>query len=370
MGGLHEDLERQAERRRAPASARGGDVAGEAAALCAYSVDTAAHMNEADARTWLGCPDRDEAQRASLIRRIYLGQPSGHVPAPGEPPQPMGRQPRQAMARSVARWAGDEGLLTRPLRFDGVTLWAPPPTPTPELERADGELRVCVAPGAPLAAGRVLSPFGPRASRTVPGETRMHGGADYPAPVGTPVMAVADGYVTHATVNGARGFARYGKTLVLKHPQWPGVGVSEPAAIRTLYAHLDTILVNNGDMVRAGQLVGTVGETNGSQNAPDTTFTTGNAHLHFEVAHGPYPRPPASNTTDPRAVRLDPVAWLAAQPACAAATDDVERLAEPEDLSPRDGSHARADGGRTLPAWGSVLGLLGALGVAYVVSKD
>ncbi|MBK8045672.1 MAG: M23 family metallopeptidase [Anaerolineales bacterium] len=41
----------------------------------------------------------------------------------------------------------------------------------------------------------------------------------------------------------------------------------------TLYAHLDTILVNEGDVVGQGQALGTVGST-GNSTGP---------HLHFEI---------------------------------------------------------------------------------------
>jgi murein DD-endopeptidase MepM/ murein hydrolase activator NlpD len=57
---------------------------------------------------------------------------------------------------------------------------------------------------------------------------------------------------------------------------WPGgnfVSISSETGYRTGYAHLQTVLVNTGDLVQAGAQIGTVGSTG---------YSTG-PHLHYEI---------------------------------------------------------------------------------------
>jgi murein DD-endopeptidase MepM/ murein hydrolase activator NlpD len=85
-----------------------------------------------------------------------------------------------------------------------------------------------------------------------------HSGIDLAAARGTPVRATLPGIVT--VVVSATG---YGLHVVIDH----GDGLS------SLYGHLDTVLVMSGDVVTAGQVIGTVGST-GNATGP---------HLHFEI---------------------------------------------------------------------------------------
>jgi len=91
----------------------------------------------------------------------------------------------------------------------------------------------------------------------------VHEGQDMFAPVGTPVVAVADGVVIEAGGGDARG--NY-------------VAIYEPRARRTyVYLHMEAAaLVKPGHRVRTGQPVGRLGCT-GSCFGP---------HLHFEVREG------------------------------------------------------------------------------------
>jgi murein DD-endopeptidase MepM/ murein hydrolase activator NlpD len=93
--------------------------------------------------------------------------------------------------------------------------------------------------------------FGPRGDR-------FHSGVDYPAPIGTPVAAAADG-----TVIGVGRADGYGNLVVVQHT----------SGVTTLYAHLSKILVTSGRRVTGGAVVGLVGQT-GDATGP---------HLHFEV---------------------------------------------------------------------------------------
>jgi len=105
--------------------------------------------------------------------------------------------------------------------------------------------------------GIVTSRFGKRDDPFTQA-TRMHDGLDIAAERGSGVRAVRSGTVVLA---GNRD--GYGKVVMLDH----GDG------LQTLYAHCDRIDVRPGATVRAGQRLGTVGDT-GRATGP---------HLHFEV---------------------------------------------------------------------------------------
>ena len=77
-------------------------------------------------------------------------------------------------------------------------------------------------------------------------ERRAHLGVDYRAPVGAPVVAVADGVVVQAGANGASG-----RMVHLRH----GNG------FETEYLHLSSIGVRAGARVAQGDLIGRVGAT-------------------------------------------------------------------------------------------------------------
>lgn len=80
--------------------------------------------------------------------------------------------------------------------------------------------------------------------------------------LGKPVYAVADGRVAFA---GTGVGTSWGKLVCISHTSF-GVGSRS--------AHLDTVLVKTGDMVKAGQLIGTIGKGYGNKWV---------AHLHFDI---------------------------------------------------------------------------------------
>jgi lysostaphin len=90
------------------------------------------------------------------------------------------------------------------------------------------------------------------------GRTAMHEGIDFPASVGTSIVAAAGGVVTVAEFH-----PQYGNLLEIDHGN----------DLTTRYAHTSRILVHVGDIVRRGQHVADVGST-GRSTGP---------HLHFEV---------------------------------------------------------------------------------------
>ncbi len=106
--------------------------------------------------------------------------------------------------------------------------------------------------------GEVTAGFGERLD-PFSGEGAFHSGIDIAAPEGTPVRAAADGIVLHA----GPGEPGYGNDVLIDH----GWGIT------TKYAHLRRIFVVEGQEVKQGQVIGSVGMTG---------RTTG-PHLHYEV---------------------------------------------------------------------------------------
>lgn len=88
---------------------------------------------------------------------------------------------------------------------------------------------------------------------------RFHKGMDFTAPKGTDIQATGDGKVV--SINKVGG--GYGKHVLIDH----GYGY------KTLYAHMNTITVKQGERVKKGQKIGLVGST-GTSTAP---------HLHYEI---------------------------------------------------------------------------------------
>lgn len=105
--------------------------------------------------------------------------------------------------------------------------------------------------------GPITSGFGMR-FHPILRRNRMHNGIDFGAGHGSPIHAAADGIVIASTYG--KG---YGNMVILDH----GGGMS------TLYGHCSRRLVGQGQRVRRGQVIATVGAT-GLATGP---------HLHWEV---------------------------------------------------------------------------------------
>lgn len=102
------------------------------------------------------------------------------------------------------------------------------------------------------------SDFGPRV-HPVTGGSSFHTGDDLSAPTGTPVRAVANGIVNEANA----GDSIYGNQVILRH------GNKD----QTMYGHMDRFIVEPGQKVKEGQVIGYVGST-GLSTGP---------HLHLET---------------------------------------------------------------------------------------
>ena len=84
-----------------------------------------------------------------------------------------------------------------------------------------------------------------------------HTGVDFAMPIGTPVLAVADGKIENASWGKS-----YGKQVVQK-----------VAGGWVIYAHLDKVRIKPGQIAKKGDVIGEVGST-GNSSGP---------HLHFEM---------------------------------------------------------------------------------------
>ena len=101
--------------------------------------------------------------------------------------------------------------------------------------------------------GQIISPFGRR-------HRGWHAGMDIKAEIGAPILAAATGTVISSGQERA-----YGRVIRLEHD----------GGFVTVYAHTLENLVEVGDRVSAGTIIGTVGRSG---------WATG-PHLHFEIRH-------------------------------------------------------------------------------------
>ena len=127
-----------------------------------------------------------------------------------------------------------------------------------EIEAAEAEMEYLDFSGAhfPTIHGTLLnSPYGIR-------KHRLHRGVDLHLHIGDSVVAAYPGKVVVSKYN-RRGYGNY---IMVEHAN----------GTRTLYAHLQKRLVEVGDIVEGGQLIGKGGNT-GRSSGP---------HLHFEIRYG------------------------------------------------------------------------------------
>jgi murein DD-endopeptidase MepM/ murein hydrolase activator NlpD len=111
---------------------------------------------------------------------------------------------------------------------------------------------------SPIKNGKISTPFGKKGTHWSKG---FHTGVDYAVPVGTDVLAVADGVIEKANWGKSYGIQIVQRIGLHSKKQW------------CIYAHLSESLVKAGDQVKKGQKIAESGNT-GNSTGP---------HLHFEV---------------------------------------------------------------------------------------
>lgn len=101
------------------------------------------------------------------------------------------------------------------------------------------------------AEGAVSDHFGTRGG--------AHKGVDIAGSLHTDVLAVSDGVISKSYYSDS-----YGHVVFIRHPE---------EGFETVYAHLNRRLVQEGEKVKQGQIIGEMGNTGRSRGV----------HLHFEV---------------------------------------------------------------------------------------
>ena len=119
------------------------------------------------------------------------------------------------------------------------------------------EERMAATPDIWPTEGRITSGFGTRRDPFTRA-TNFHSGVDIANDRGTKIYATADGTVANASYQGG-----YGRVIEIDH----GYGYL------TLYAHLNSKKVSEGEEVEKGEVIGRMGST-GRSTGP---------HLHYEV---------------------------------------------------------------------------------------
>ena len=141
-----------------------------------------------------------------------------------------------------------------------------------DLFRLESELNIALDPSLipearkgilswPLEKVYITSPFGMRS-------TGFHGGVDFRASVGTPVVAIASG-VVEGTANSddQKGCYSFGRWIFIRHPN----------GLSSVYAHLSASLVRAGQTIRKGEM-------NGYSGGYPRAYGSGNSrgpHLHL-----------------------------------------------------------------------------------------
>ena len=140
----------------------------------------------------------------------------------------------------------------------------------------------------PVTSGNLGSTFGWRID-PITGTSALHTGLDFPADVGTPILAAAGGVVVVQEFN-----APYGNMIEIDHGN----------DLITRYAHASRVFVKQGDLIRNGQKIAEVGST-GRSTGP---------HLHFEVLVRGVPQDPQKFLDAGRQLTAQAVAAKVASP--------------------------------------------------------
>ncbi|MBU2928080.1 M23 family metallopeptidase [Winogradskyella psychrotolerans] len=110
---------------------------------------------------------------------------------------------------------------------------------------------------APVQFSRISSRYNLKRRIAVYGyKVRAHRGTDFAAPIGTPIMATASGTVIESTRRGGNG-----KYVKIRHND----------TYTTQYLHMSKRLVQKGDFVKQGDIIGKVGMT-GNTGGPHVCY--------------------------------------------------------------------------------------------------
>ena len=208
------------------------------------------------------------------------GKPGYYTVKPGDTLIRIGMDNGQS-GRDIARW----NKLENPNLIEtGQVLRVVPPAPdvpvaktvTPSTAAAAAPMPVAsapvaqsAAPAVPTAAEESISFQWPARGNLISGfDEAKNKGLDIGGKVGDPVLAAADGRVVYAGA-GLRG---YGNLIILKHN----------STYLTSYAHNQTLLVKEDQVIKRGQKIAEMGNSDADQ-----------VKLHFEIRRQGKPVDPA-----------------------------------------------------------------------------
>jgi murein DD-endopeptidase MepM/ murein hydrolase activator NlpD len=189
-------------------------------------------------------------------------EPEQHARVPEDSPTRISRRfarptPTPAIAPPKAKLAA-ERPAARPVAQKL-------PAATPAEKPADAE-PLKAAEAAPSfhwpVRGQVIAGFGPKA------DGQRNDGIDIAVPENTPIKAADDGVVIYS----GNQLKSFGNLVLVRHNN----------NYVTAYAHAREVRVKQGDQIKAGEVIGTAGQT-GNVDTP---------RLHFEIRQGSVPVDP------------------------------------------------------------------------------
>jgi murein DD-endopeptidase MepM/ murein hydrolase activator NlpD len=193
------------------------------------------------------------------LNRLYRGQQVATERAASEAARAEAERLAREAADRAARQAADRAAADRAAR-DAADRAARQAAAAQAAREAEARRPAFVAP----TVGQLTSTYGTRWGT-------MHWGIDLANRIGTPIVSTADGVVVEA--GPASGFGLW-------------VRVRHTDGTITVYGHVDRIIARQGQAVKAGQQIATMGNR-GQSTGP---------HLHFEVWSG--------------GAKINPLTWL------------------------------------------------------------
>jgi murein DD-endopeptidase MepM/ murein hydrolase activator NlpD len=167
-----------------------------------------------------------------------------------------------ALASLFHRRSASAATVRSPASEHGTTQSAPVPRPAAAATpRAPSSPALRLDFGRPVPAGvRAVMGSGWANPRGTAAARRLHRAIDIGLPIGTPILAIDQGVVTHVQSKDV-GYA--GIWTAIRHP----------SGISSRYIHLSRTLVEVGQLVQRGEQIGLSGDT-GSRGLP---------HLHLDL---------------------------------------------------------------------------------------
>ncbi len=190
------------------------------------------------------------AERMTKVAQARTQKAEAAIRQFGLNPDILARQATSAQGGPFESFFGSSKKDVRDPRFTKLAM---------SLGRMDAMERALAAipTSMPAAVMMMSSGFGYR-SDPFTGAGAMHNGLDFKGPIGTPILAAADGRITFAGSQGG-----YGNTIEITHAN----------GLVTRYAHLSGFNVRHGQKVARGAQIARMGSTGRSTGS----------HLHFEV---------------------------------------------------------------------------------------